>query len=141
MSRLRAETQGRPAFKARTPEGGWGRIAVEHERWLRQAEGRAEWQRTMARRWLVQVEQATARANLANWVQHNLGLDGPALRRSVGKVVTVADDARAASSSPGLGGAPMGGSPEELSPACLCRRVPQRREREDASLGVLAWTP
>ena len=136
MARLRAETQGRFVFSARTLEGACGISALERERWCRQAEDREEWQRTMARRWLVQVEQATERANLANWVQHNLGLDGPALRRSVGKVVTVAEDVRAASSSPGQGGALMGGSPDELSPACLWRRVPQRREREDASLGV-----
>ena len=118
MARRRAETQGRRrrAFSARTLEGACGIIALESERCCRQAEDREEWQRTMARRWLVacrQVQQATEHANLANWVQHNLGLDGPAL---LGEVITVAEDVRAASGSPGPGGALLGGSPDKLSP-------------------------
>ena len=105
VERLWAETQGRLVFSARMLEAAVGIIALERERCFRQPEDREHWQRTMARRWLVafrQIQQAAKRAKLANWVKQVIGLaDGPAGRRPRGKVITVAEDGRAASASPG----------------------------------------
>ena len=134
VERLWAETQGRLVFSARMLEAAVGIIALERERCFRQPEDREHWQRTMARRWLVafrQIQQAAKRAKLANWVKQVIGLaDGPAGRRPRGKVITVAEDGRAASASPGVWRTQVDGSPDEL--------IPDEEEEEGSSQGVPA---
>ena len=134
VERLWAETQGRLVFSARMLEAAFGIIALERERCFRQPEDREDWQRTMARRWLVafrQIQQAAKRAKLANWVKQVIGLaDGPAGRRPRGKVSTVAEDGRAASVSPGVCRTQVDGSPDEL--------IPDEEEEEGSSQGVPA---
>ena len=131
VARLWAETQGRLVLSARMLEAAFGIIALERERWFRQPEDREDWRRTMARRWLVafrHIQQATKRAKLANWVKQLIGLvDGPAGRRPLGKVITVAEDGRAASGSPGVCGTVVDGSPDDVI-----------KDEEDSPQGVPA---
>ena len=118
VARLLADTQGHLVFSARMLEAAVDSIAKGRERRLRKAEDCEDWKKTMARRWLMafrHIQHATKRAKQPLWVKQAIGLvDGPVGKCVVGKVITVAEDGREASGSPGVSGTAVEGSPGEL---------------------------